>query len=340
MKSIKNNFSNDIIFVDGFWGSGKSLISPILSAFKNVEIQKIKPEYEYIPLLEAMGKLEKAAAIEILNLFTDTNSYNSLISREVNFRYKDFTSVFKKRYLTKYIRRLFIKDGDNIVNKINSNNIAMHFVTHLMFIGYPILKETFGDRLKFIQIVRHPLYLINHWNTYLKRWDNAREFTLSFTYKNIKIPWFANEYKDEYIALNEFDKVIWSLIKLYESLFNMLNIVSNESKSFKVICFESLVFNTTLHVKELEIFLERETESYIFKVLKEQKLPRNRINDGIGYVEYGWQKDDEKLCEINIYNNILAYTRTKCTANLFQIFLKVLNEYETRWPFIKTKLNE
>ena len=58
-----NVFNNRIIFVDGMWGSGKSLLSPLLGLGQGVEKQKMDHNFEYIcelnnTLLQMMLKVQ------------------------------------------------------------------------------------------------------------------------------------------------------------------------------------------------------------------------------------------------------------------------------------------
>ena len=41
----KNTLKNDVIFIDGLWGTGKSIIAPIVGAMDGVEKQKIEHIY-------------------------------------------------------------------------------------------------------------------------------------------------------------------------------------------------------------------------------------------------------------------------------------------------------
>src|SRR5438046_6974013 len=40
-----NPFTNDVIFIDGLWGSGKSVLAPIMSGMRGVEKQKLDPAF-------------------------------------------------------------------------------------------------------------------------------------------------------------------------------------------------------------------------------------------------------------------------------------------------------
>ena len=327
----KNSLNNDLIIVDGLWGTGKSLISPIISCFKNIEVQKIKPEFEYLLNLQATSQIDNKSLMSILLTLTDTYSYNSMISREVNFRSKDFTSVLKNKYFIKYFSRLFKKDGQNVYDKINKDNIGLHLDTHIIFQSFNFLNETFKERLKFIEIVRHPLFLIEHWLSYFKIWNETREMTSCFYYNDVKIPWFAIGFEDEYISYNDCDRVLFLIIKLYNELFDFID--NNKSNGFIVIPFEMLTFNTNEVIQNLEIFLSRNyNTNNLTSILKEQKIPRKNINNGIGFEAYGWKKSEKYTTDLNFLNKKLNYIKINSTSSIYSNFLLIVKLYENKWP--------
>ena len=56
--SKKNPFKNDVVFIDGLWGTGKSLIAPIVCAMDGVEKQKFEYIYEYVCVRVQLKKIE------------------------------------------------------------------------------------------------------------------------------------------------------------------------------------------------------------------------------------------------------------------------------------------
>jgi hypothetical protein len=56
-------FKNDIIIVDGLWGTGKSILAPIISGMEGVEKIKAESLYEYMSWLHYLGKIEKDGAV-------------------------------------------------------------------------------------------------------------------------------------------------------------------------------------------------------------------------------------------------------------------------------------
>ena len=46
----------NIVFIDGMWGTGKSMLGPIIGSFKGVEKQKIDYNFEYLCILNYFKK--------------------------------------------------------------------------------------------------------------------------------------------------------------------------------------------------------------------------------------------------------------------------------------------
>ena len=58
MKLVRNNtYDNDIVFVDGNGGCGKSLISKVLEGFEGVEISKEDEPFQITQYLYRLGKI-------------------------------------------------------------------------------------------------------------------------------------------------------------------------------------------------------------------------------------------------------------------------------------------
>ena len=89
----RNTFYNDIIVVDGLWGTGKSVLGPIISGMSGIEKIKADSTYEYISWLNSLGKIEKDAAIWMMRTYADSSQYHNRIGREINLRWSDDTGL-------------------------------------------------------------------------------------------------------------------------------------------------------------------------------------------------------------------------------------------------------
>jgi len=329
----KNTFKNDVIFIDGLWGTGKSIIAPIVGAMDGVEKQKIEHIYEYLCVLIHLNKIEADAADSLLKIYADLSQYNNLVGREVNFRWHDDSGPRNNPNSLRYIQRMFGKEGDIVVDDINEQNLALNVMSHMIAqVSEPLVKA-YGSRLKIIEMVRHPVYMVRHWYSYLSKFDGEREFTLSIDYGGQKVPWFASSWQDKFVEMSVMDRSLHSIIFLYDLLFSSLNDLNKRSANIMVMSFESVVMNTENELKRLQEFLGRSHSNKIKKILKQQKIPRKQLSQGKGHAGYGWEQS-EADSEKEEYDNQLEFIRGKASGNALLEFNILIKKYNEKWPSI------
>ena len=76
----KLNLKNDIIFIDGLWGTGKSILGPIIGGMQKVEKFKLEHIYEYISVF-CRSKTTRKRRISAFQWFL--NEISSIILEEV-----------------------------------------------------------------------------------------------------------------------------------------------------------------------------------------------------------------------------------------------------------------
>ena len=207
-------FANKILILDGISGTGKTMFTPILSSFKQVQNARFEYMLEYLSIAYTQKKMSLDAAKTLLTLLADVKCYDGMISREVNFRPNDLSSVFKSTKTNQYIRQLFMGDGQSIDSRVTKENPIIFFVTHQLLSCFDILLHTFNNRLKLVETVRHPIYLIDHWLSYIKMFgNNSRDFTVWLKYQEKSVPWFADNWAENMYA-SDYDKVVCVLITL------------------------------------------------------------------------------------------------------------------------------
>jgi hypothetical protein len=326
----KITLRNDIIFLDGLWGTGKSILSPILSNMYNIEKIKVESIYEYISSMYFLDKIEMDAAIWMLHTYADTSQYNNRIGREINLRWSDDTGL--KHVLNKwvYIKRLFGQEGDFKIDEINRENIALGIMSHMIMLTPQILIEAFNNRVKVIEMVRHPLYMIVHFANYLDRFEVSREFTMSYYYKDVKIPWFINQSLDEFVQGNKFERAVQCIVKLYSLL--EVEIANSKKNGLQILdlSFEEIVFDTKLALKKIEFFLGRQHSEKIEIILKKQKLPRNTIAQGNGHKSYGWQSSNKS--ELDYYQDLLKIVNDNCSISSQESLQSTIKWYNNMYP--------
>lgn len=327
-----NTLKNDIIIVDGLWGTGKSLLGPIVSGMERVEKVKIEHLYEYVCVLRHLDKISPDAASWMLKTYADLSQYNNLTGREVNLRWSDDSGLANNPNSFRYIQRLFGGEGDQIVSDIDDNNLALNVMTHMLMLVAEPAFEAYGDRAKIIEIVRHPLYMVGHWHAYLQRYESPREFTVSFDYKENKVPWFAVGWEEEFVEANTMDKALLSIIKLYEWLDVSTKQALARGNNVLTLSFESLAMTPDEPLQMLASFLGRQHNSRLSSILRKQKIPRKTISQGKGHAGYGWSKKDSDKNEEQVYAQHLEFIRTNGSSGNVDKLLKLIETYNDKYP--------
>lgn len=326
----QKNFSNDIIFVDGLWGTGKSLLGPIVSGMNGVEKIKIEHIYEYISCLYSLGKIESDAALWMLRTYADLSQYNNMISREVNLRWCDDSGIGNSPDKIKYIKRLFSGEGDSKVDDINRGNLAFCVMSHMIMLTPELLPLAYGNRVKVIEIVRHPLYMFQNWIAFLSRFDSSRVFTISFYHENVKVPWFAYDYKNEFVKMNLTEKAVLCISRLYFLLDEKMQKAKINGLAVLDLSFEETVFETSRTLQKIEQFTNRKHHNRIASILKKQKLPRTTLSNGKGHASYGWSSIDKP--ERERYSDLLSNLRNNCSSELQSKMMQLIEWYNCRYP--------
>lgn len=326
-----DHFDNDIIVLDGLWGTGKSLLSPIVSGMDRVEKSKAEHIYEYVCIFRHLDKIGDDAASWMLRTCADLSQYNNLVGREVNLRWSDFTGFSNNPNSLRYITRLFGGEGDQYVGKINQQNLALSVVTHMILLVAAPLFDAYKTRVKLVEVVRHPVYMATHWHSYLGRFDSPREFTVSFNHEKTKVPWFAADWADEFVQSNLMDRALLSIVRLYEWLEDAIRDANAEARSVLVLSFESLLMDTDRSMEELKSFLGRSHHRRLRGILRRQKIPRKTISHGIGNASYGWRKASLRT-EADVYAQNMDLIHAEATESAFSKFIAAVDSYNRRYP--------
>jgi hypothetical protein len=326
----QNTFSNDILIIDGLWGSGKSLLAPIISGMSNVEKVKIESIYEYVSWMSRLKKVDNDAAIWLLRSYADMSQYHNVIGREVNLRWSDDSGLKFAVDKFKLIRRLFCAEGDDRVIEINNKNLGLCIMSHMLMLAPELLIPAFGSRIKIVEMVRHPLYMVEHFKNYLKRFESPREFTISFYSDGVKVPWFAVGWEYDFVHASPLERAVLCIQKLCLSLFQELSISKANGLAILDVSFEQMVFDTDAVLLKLELFTDRSHHKSINSILKKQKIPRESIAAGRGHGSYGWVKGN--LSEEDAYLNHIQAIKSGCGANLFQDFNNLIVRYNDSYP--------
>lgn len=321
----------DVIVVDGLWGVGKTALTATIGAMKNVEKMKLEHVHEYVCTMHHLEKMSDDATRFMLLTYADIDQYSNLIGREVNFRPRDASGTKNTAGSTiTYLRRLFQDDGDQVVDLIQEKNIAHHIVSHqILPVGEPMF-DAFGDRLKMIHIVRHPVHLARYWNDYLNDFLRHREFTVSFDIEGHKVPWWAIEWADQFVSMNTMDKALASISHLFTLLIDECMHRQNDPRLL-IISFEDLVMRPNETFPRVASFLNRELSPRTNKILKRERIPRPTITHGRAFSAHNWATSGNST-EREVYELEMDYIYEHGSSPTIERFHEVIHRYNKLWP--------
>lgn len=153
----------NILFVDGLARSGKSSLCRLITTFERLEIERIDMIYDYVGMLNAFGKLDRDTAVAMERMFADLSLYDNYICRNVNFRWRDTSSVFHFPRPLVYMKRLFSRGKDQAIREIEAENPILLSQTHNQLENIDLHFDSFPESLRVVSVVRHPVNLAYAW---------------------------------------------------------------------------------------------------------------------------------------------------------------------------------
>ena len=331
-----NSFTNDMIVVDGFWGGGKSVVTSIIGSMARVEKKKVEHVYEYVCIAHSTGKMNTDAASAFLKIYADLSQYNNLIGREVNLRWSDDSGLRNNPGSLTYLKRLFHPGGDGIADQISERNLALLIASHELISVSDLLYESYGSRLKLVEVVRHPVHLFNNVRDYTAEFERTREFTLSFEVSGVKVPWFAADWADEFVSSSITDRALLSIARMQSEMFSSIDSINAAQQPLLVLSFENTVLRPEDSIEKLEIFLNRPRTRRTNRVLRQQNLPRKQISAGKATSSFSFTSNSASS-EHETYKKVFEEIEADGSLSAVDEFRSAVNAYNLRWP---SQLNE
>lgn len=276
-KVIRKLFEKDLAVVTGMTRSGKSVLGPIVCSFQRSERYFMDHVFEQFPMLNGIGSMSDEIAVYLLRHSFDVMTYDNMIGRNSNFRFNDFSSIWKTNDPGIYFSRLNASEGDSVYEKIKKEKPLFVLNLHNGLMYASILFKAFPS-LKMIHIKRHPIDLVHSW--YLKKYgdnfyENPRVACLTIKWKENILPFYAAGWEKKYLGLSEMDRIIHlisRLIKGHEEVYESLS--PKYKKQVMIVPFEELVTDPKPYLEKICDFLDTEETLYTPIKLQQERCPR------------------------------------------------------------------
>lgn len=273
--ALQENIARNIVFVDGIARCGKSLFSNVIPTLLETEHLRFITMLEHIVPALSLGCIDSNFAKSSLRSLMNEIAYDTLLSRNANFRPDDQTGVLNYYDPKVYIQRLAHKEGDGVVDELRQKKRLFPFITHDMMVNLEYLDALSID-YKMVHIYRHPVDNIYSW--YKRGWgerfqSDPRSFTLSIEYHDEILPWYCVGYEEEWLHLNPMERCVRTVLDLLERS------VAQHRKARYLQCvhtltFECFVQNTEFEMHRISKFLERDTTPWTAAFLGKACCPR------------------------------------------------------------------
>ncbi len=325
-----------IVIVNGLAGCGKTMLSPIVGSLPRTELMRYNYDIETVCILYFLKKITEDAAIAMIRMRADLDLYHGMMARETNFRFSDLSSVWNNAKPWRYLKRLFMAGDAAVLPRLKEERPILNLVTHhLLGVSEPLF-QALQERMTFIEVLRHPLYMIKQWYAWIPREGvDPRVFDVWIEHKGHSIPWMALGWEDLYLQSNRMDRTIYGIHNQWRLGMTRIQHMSDSDRCRLVIVpFEHFVTDPNPFISRIESLLGTQAGVGTRRALKKQNVPRKLFADGIGlniYKQYGWEPPSQGATEKDELDKRRSFVASEATPEALGIWDRLCEEYETTY---------
>jgi hypothetical protein len=320
-------FPGPILLVDGMTGSGKTMLVKTLDTLPNFFTPKFNYSLEQLCILASLGSIERSDAQAFIRLIIDQDRFDYSLSREINFRLFDLSSVWKSKKILSYLTKL-TKENSQEQELITSPKGLIYVIHQLLEKALPIETAYPNDVLQ-ILCIRHPLYVFDHWMSYIDNHGrNPRDFTLCRIEQELEIPWFIESSGHLYANANNADRSALAIAEL--TLRSIALKHSKKESRIITIDFEKFVLDPRKYLKKLQNYYPFDLEK-ANRTLNKENIPRKHINLSIQkkvYKRYKSTNLDSKLAHKSDYLFNLTRIKPLLSPEVWKLMQCSIEAYE------------
>ena len=178
--------------------------------------------------------------------------------------------------MERYAQRLEEKDDARAMGALGAGNLYFPFIAHETMPNIRFFLELY-PKMKVVHVERNPVDLAYSWlqRGFGKRWgSDPKLFVVAYEDAKGPLPWFAAEWADRYHRLGEADRVICSMLWLFEeSQKAYQKLEEGQRKRIKIASYERLLTQTGKEMEMVARFLGRKAGPHMGPILARERLP-------------------------------------------------------------------
>ena len=156
----------------------------------------------------------------------------------------------------------------------------------MLYPSIDLLERSLKEKLIFIEVVRHPLYMIIQHEMNIRKLDDPRFQHIRYVKSGKEYTFYIKGWENEFDISNSFERAIYSMKWYFDK------VQQNTNNSSMTIPFETFVKNPTDYLKAISCSLSANLDKNVKKEMNKQKVPRDHLSDGPAldiYKRCGWQ---------------------------------------------------
>lgn len=282
MDLLKEPSFQEPVFITGLTRSGKILLCELLTCFQEAEKVNVDFTLEQIPELHHLGKISDESARYLIIDIINQKFYYNLITRDINFRVGDYTSIWNYHKPLKYIFRAFVKEN-KILQSYGEEQSLFHLMLHNGLWHSKIFFDSFPN-LKMLNMVRDPVDIVYSWHkkgyegSYYEA-NKIKPMCLTYSYKGERLPYYVYGWESSFLASSGIDRIINLVEKIrgfHATVYNSLG--SKNKDRILLVNHKTLASDTRNELERIGGFLGRETlknSRRLSNILKKNNCPRD-----------------------------------------------------------------
>lgn len=275
-------YVHEFVLVDGMGRAGKFMLANIVAAFEGMEFLQEAVLLDHLLHLTRLGKLDIDTCEILLHTHIDLLAHYMMIGRNLNGRIHDLSAISNAPEPERFLIRALIKDENQLTQSILAEQRRSLFISHDALCNARILFKVF-PRIKMLHVVRDPIAVIHSWNR--RQWgrrigSDPRAFDVNFSRAGGPIPWFAVDWKIDYQALPELERVVYSVYSILQKARAEYEDCAPSIKGrILFVAYEEMLREPRASISRIADFLGRRPTEQMEAILRRERLPRQIPED-------------------------------------------------------------